>query len=314
MNSKIAILVVVLVIAVAGVLYWQNGQAPSVSPTPTPSATVSSTEYRNTQYGFSVALPDSWKGYTVLNSQWEGRDVATNKVTVQGPIVTIRHPLWTTSNPREDMPVMIFTPAQWALVQSEKMAVSAAPIPPSVLGQNSKYVIALPARYNYDFKTGFEEVDQLVHTLKVFEPIATTTNNFCGGIAAIQCPSGYSCKLDGSYPDAGGTCIPNGSTGTLTGHVTIGPNCPVEQAGNPCTPSPQAYTSRQVMVYKADGTTLVATQNFDTQGNYDIALSPGIYVVKARTNISSTANVVGTVTIKSGQISTLNFSIDTGIR
>ncbi len=32
---------------------------------------------------------------------------------------------------------------------------------------------------------------------------------FCGGIGAIKCPSGYTCKLDGNYPDAGGTCVVN---------------------------------------------------------------------------------------------------------
>lgn len=31
---------------------------------------------------------------------------------------------------------------------------------------------------------------------------------FCGGIAGIQCPQGYECKLDGDYPDAGGKCVP----------------------------------------------------------------------------------------------------------
>ncbi|MFA5076955.1 MAG: hypothetical protein WC488_00840 [Candidatus Micrarchaeia archaeon] len=30
---------------------------------------------------------------------------------------------------------------------------------------------------------------------------------FCGGIAAFQCESGLECRLDGTYPDAGGTCI-----------------------------------------------------------------------------------------------------------
>lgn len=30
---------------------------------------------------------------------------------------------------------------------------------------------------------------------------------FCGGIAGINCPEGYSCQLDGNYPDAGGVCI-----------------------------------------------------------------------------------------------------------
>ena len=31
---------------------------------------------------------------------------------------------------------------------------------------------------------------------------------FCGGFAGILCPEGYSCKLEGSYPDAGGKCVP----------------------------------------------------------------------------------------------------------
>lgn len=34
------------------------------------------------------------------------------------------------------------------------------------------------------------------------------SNEFCGGIAAIACPQGWECSLDGTYPDAGGKCIP----------------------------------------------------------------------------------------------------------
>lgn len=30
---------------------------------------------------------------------------------------------------------------------------------------------------------------------------------FCGGIAGFPCDAGYTCKLDGTYPDAGGTCV-----------------------------------------------------------------------------------------------------------
>ncbi len=40
-----------------------------------------------------------------------------------------------------------------------------------------------------------------------FAPCPTGKQIFCGGIAGASCPTGYSCKLDGSYPDAGGTCI-----------------------------------------------------------------------------------------------------------
>ncbi|MEK7646056.1 MAG: hypothetical protein AAB374_03045 [Patescibacteria group bacterium] len=177
LNKKFAITFIVLLLlgggVYAGIWWWQSQQIANVIvPTFTPR--VSSEIYTNNQFGFSIALPDSWKGYTVLNSQWEGRDGTTRNVAATGPIITIRHPLWTTSAPREDMPVMIFTPAQWALIQSEKMSAGAAPIPPSILGQNSKYVIALPARYNYDYATGWEEVDRLVHTLKAFEPSASS--------------------------------------------------------------------------------------------------------------------------------------------
>jgi hypothetical protein len=168
--KKILILLVILV--VAGAWYWRGGRMASVSPSP--SSTASSQEYRNNQFGFSIALPDTWKGYTVLNSQWSGDNIDPAKPSGNidhGPIITLRHPLWTTSSQREDMPIMIFTQAQWALIQGDKMSVGAAPFPPSLLGQNSKYVLALPARYNYDFKTGWEEVDRLVHTLKAFEPV-----------------------------------------------------------------------------------------------------------------------------------------------
>lgn len=34
-----------------------------------------------------------------------------------------------------------------------------------------------------------------------------SNSQFCGGIAGKSCPEGYTCKLDGNYPDAGGTCI-----------------------------------------------------------------------------------------------------------
>jgi hypothetical protein len=33
-------------------------------------------------------------------------------------------------------------------------------------------------------------------------------NEMCGGIAGILCCPGLACKYDGSYPDAGGVCIP----------------------------------------------------------------------------------------------------------
>ncbi len=116
--------------------------------------------YKNTQYGFSFTLPKSWENYSIVEDQWQGyllgdqSDVAPEA----GPLIKIRNPHWTADNQWQDIPIMIFTPAQWDKVQKEELSVSAAPIPPSELGLNSKYIFALPARYNYAFPEGFEEV------------------------------------------------------------------------------------------------------------------------------------------------------------
>jgi hypothetical protein len=82
----------------------------------------------------------------------------------KGPILTIRHPLWTKDNPREDIPIMVFTLAQWDLVQKEQLIVSAAPFPPTELGRNNRYVFALPPRYDDDELTGYEEVESIMRS------------------------------------------------------------------------------------------------------------------------------------------------------
>lgn len=118
--------------------------------------------YRNEQYGFQASLPDNWRGYTTIAGTREIRAVATGDVVATSPTIKIRHPLWTAPNPRQDIPVDIYTLAQWDKILHEQYSVSAAPIPPSELARNSRYVFALPARYNYAFPEGFEEVDQLI--------------------------------------------------------------------------------------------------------------------------------------------------------
>src|SRR5581483_7665443 len=101
---------------------------------------------------------------------WQGTDIATGKVTQSGPKIVLRNPNWTDANKYEDIPVMVFTMDQWNLVSGPNATISlgAAPIGPSELGRNNLYVFALPARYNYDYATGWQEADQIVHTLKAF--------------------------------------------------------------------------------------------------------------------------------------------------
>ncbi len=121
--------------------------------------------YQNSEYGFDFTLPASWKGYSIVKEQWTGLAVggsSSGKEIAVGPKISIRHPQWTAQNPRQDIPIMIFTPDQWNLLKKEQMSVGAAPIAPTELGHSSKYVFALPARYNFAFPTGFEEVEQIL--------------------------------------------------------------------------------------------------------------------------------------------------------
>jgi hypothetical protein len=129
--------------------------------------------YENTQYGFQFTLPKSWENYSVIADEWKGTrmtDSQGNSVSETGPMLKIRNPLWTTQNQRQDIPIMIFTPAQWDDLQKAELIVGAAPMPPSELGRNAKYVFALPARYNYAFTEGFEEVESIIEN-KPLQPM-----------------------------------------------------------------------------------------------------------------------------------------------
>jgi len=119
--------------------------------------------YENTQYGFTFSLPNTWEGYTIITEEWTGNPlVDTLTKNVVGPTLLIRHPKWTSADPRQDIPIMIFTLAQWESMQNEDYHIGAAPFGPSELGRNSQYVFALPARYNFAFITGYEEIETLI--------------------------------------------------------------------------------------------------------------------------------------------------------
>jgi len=146
---------------------------PTASPTESEEES-SSIVYQNEEYGFDFTLPESWKGYTVVTDEWEGlsSNAQGERVTVTGPEVLIRHPLWTSGTPRQDIPIMVFTLDEWDRLSKDEFHIGAAPIGPSELGRNSKYVFALPARYNFAALTGYEEVD----TILSGNPLSPTEN------------------------------------------------------------------------------------------------------------------------------------------
>ncbi len=134
----------------------------SDNKTVTTVATVATTEeltYVNEQFGFDFKLPKSWDGYLVLEETWTG---STSELDISGPKIILRHPNWTDSKPMQDIPILIFTPQQWQDILAEKYNVSAAPIPPSLLGENDTYVFALPPRYNFAYLDGFEDVEAIL--------------------------------------------------------------------------------------------------------------------------------------------------------
>ncbi|WP_326909765.1 stalk domain-containing protein [Sedimentibacter sp. MB31-C6] len=132
---------------------------------------VNSSIYNNKEYGFYFTLPESWQGYSIVEDKWEGVSLIDSKENQSGSIIYIRHPEWAEENPRQDIPVMLFTQEQWKSLNNGDFSVGAAPIMPSKLGENSEYVFTLPARYNYEFLTGFEEVEDILENnpLQTFE-------------------------------------------------------------------------------------------------------------------------------------------------
>jgi hypothetical protein len=103
--------------------------------------------------------------------------------------------------------------------------------------------------------------------------------------------------------------------GRLSGNVTIGPNCPVEQPNNPCPPPPGAYAERKVQVWDAPHAKLLHNIDIDSQGTYLIDLAPGDYVVDLKPNgIDRSADVPAKVTIRANLVTKVDIRIDTGIR
>lgn len=125
--------------------------------------------YHNTEYGFMLTLPDSWKGYTVVKDVWKGGriDESLQQEEYTGPKIILKNPQTTAQQMWQDIPIMVFTHDVWQLVAEEKLAVSAAPIGPTKIGENADYVFATPPRwYGFTDTQGWEEAVEIVKTFR----------------------------------------------------------------------------------------------------------------------------------------------------
>jgi hypothetical protein len=125
--------------------------------------------YTNSEYGFKINFPDSWKGYSIGNKSWQGWEVNTGEQKYSGIEIVIKNPKTTPQQAWQDIPIMVFTKDVWGLVDGQSVSVSAAPIPPAEIGENLKYVFATPPRwYGFTDDQGWQEAVDIVKTFKAF--------------------------------------------------------------------------------------------------------------------------------------------------
>jgi hypothetical protein len=151
------------VVVSAGFASVQQGTSRAGGPQAkqTAEASTEGVEYSNTKYGFRFSLPSGWKGYTIVTDQWEASDAQKGTVE-RGPIVHIRHPDWSKENPRQDIPIMVFTLTQWESVEHGDFFISGAAIVPEELGRNRKYAFAVSRRVEESDAVGAKEVNEIL--------------------------------------------------------------------------------------------------------------------------------------------------------
>jgi hypothetical protein len=95
----------------------------------------------------------------------------------------------------------------------------------------------------------------------------------------------------------------------VTGRVTAGPTCPVEQVGHPCPPRPVTAT-----IKAQQGRRVVARARSDSNGHYAMTLAPGRYTLLVQTGSQFPRCPATAVSVPANQVVTADISCDTGIR
>ncbi len=122
-------------------------------------------------------------------------------------------------------------------------------------------------------------------------------------------------KIEKNISDMGTTGGNEMNAGIIQGSVSIGPICPVERIDMPCKTPPSAYTARTLVIYRADGKTVVAFASINSDGTYSFKLAPGNYILDMkRAGIDFSKNLPRPFTLSVGQIVEADIFIDTGIR
>ncbi|MBU1500045.1 hypothetical protein KKE48_04225, partial [Patescibacteria group bacterium] len=202
------VIIIIFLLAGSSILaykYYQLKQqvaqipaSPTPLASPEPSAEAETADwktYTNTELDFSITLPDGWKDkYLVV--------IDRNKVTFNYKAVQ--------EDPYPLFWITRVTVSEWNQLQKDAMAAGLA----KKIFANDTYVFfsahSLDVPYTnsvniQNYGKMFEDINQILSTFKFTDE--SSEGKFCGGFAGVICPEGYSCKYDGSYPDASGKCI-----------------------------------------------------------------------------------------------------------
>jgi hypothetical protein len=209
-----------------------------VCPSITPEGTTTEKTYSNTQYGFSFRYPATWQTYELgmndiaptafFGDPLEGTSTYVLRVMIEPDPQNLSAMDYVNamiaSDTAQDAANIMTGPAPQITPQFEgKYATSTGSYPAYELysvfefDHNAEqiYVQQNKAMIVFDFPVADANLNiasPMEHNAMVHAIIATLSldheiGKFCGGIAAFPCASGYRCKLDGTYPDAGGQCV-----------------------------------------------------------------------------------------------------------
>jgi len=121
--------------------------------------------YHNAEYGLTFFLPANWKGYSVLIQEWNAELHSADYQNVigdeHGPIIVLRNPKWTTGEPYQDIPILVFTRSQWDAVIPQRLFVGAGGSEYEI-SHSAKYVFGINSRHNWGELKGWEETGKIV--------------------------------------------------------------------------------------------------------------------------------------------------------
>jgi hypothetical protein len=111
----------------------------------------------------------------------------------------------------------------------------------------------------------------------------------------------------------------NEAFGRIVGTVRIGPICPVEQfpPDPACSPTLEMFGRVRTLIWSSEGR-LLRDIPLDSQGNYAVALEPGIYLVGTNDHGFGIGGQGGGLPVRvelaAGETTRVDIDIDTGIR